>query len=115
VTLPALLRAELAGPPTATLLVLTLAWGAVSRSSASPVYKNLTTAGVVALVFRCRPLDSGNPDSAAAVAVRWADLAEIVNLMVPTSIRRKPLDTHSEHHPFEGTTAGSVSQLASGT
>lgn len=46
------------------------------------VYKNLT-AGVVALVFRCHPLDTADPDSAEAVAVRWADPAEIAALMDP--------------------------------
>ena len=46
------------------------------------VYKNLN-AGVVALVFRCHPLDAPNTDSAEAVAVRWADPAEITDLMDP--------------------------------
>ncbi len=46
------------------------------------VYKNLTI-GVVALVFRCVPLDTADPNSAEAVAVRWADLDEIPDLMTP--------------------------------
>ncbi|MGH3796907.1 MAG: NUDIX hydrolase [Pseudonocardiaceae bacterium] len=46
------------------------------------VYKNLTV-GVVALVFRCIPLGDPDPASAEAVTVRWADLAEIPNLMDP--------------------------------
>lgn len=46
------------------------------------VYKNLA-AGVVALVFRCHPLDTPDPDSAEAAAVRWADPAEIADLMDP--------------------------------
>ena len=46
------------------------------------VYKNLN-AGVVALVFRCHPLDAPDTDSAEAVAVRWADPAEIIDLMDP--------------------------------
>lgn len=48
------------------------------------VYKNLA-AGVVALVFRCHPLDTADTDtdSAEAVAVRWADPTEIANLMDP--------------------------------
>jgi len=46
------------------------------------VYKNLN-AGVVALVFRCHPLDAPDTDSAEAVAVRWADAAEITDLMNP--------------------------------
>lgn len=46
------------------------------------VYKNLA-AGVVALVFRCHPLGTADPDSAEAVAVRWADPSEIAELMDP--------------------------------
>lgn len=46
------------------------------------VYKNLT-AGVVALVFRCHPLDTADVDSAEAVAVRWADSAEVSGMMDP--------------------------------
>ena len=46
------------------------------------VYKNLAL-GVVAIVFRCTPLGEPDPDSAEAVAVRWADLAEISDLMKP--------------------------------
>jgi 8-oxo-dGTP diphosphatase len=46
------------------------------------VYKNLTV-GVVALVFRCIPLGDPDSDSAEAMAVRWADLAEIPHLMAP--------------------------------
>lgn len=46
------------------------------------VYKNLTI-GVVALVFRCVPLDTADPDSIEAVAVRWANLDEIPKLMTP--------------------------------
>lgn len=46
------------------------------------VYKNLTV-GVVALVFRCTPLSDPDTATAEAVAVCWADLSEIPNLMVP--------------------------------
>ncbi|MQA15704.1 MAG: NUDIX domain-containing protein [Pseudonocardiaceae bacterium] len=46
------------------------------------VYKNLT-AGVVALVFRCHPLSTPDPNSAEAVAVRWADPTEIATMMDP--------------------------------
>ncbi|MGH3963032.1 MAG: NUDIX hydrolase [Pseudonocardiaceae bacterium] len=46
------------------------------------VYKNLT-AGVVALAFRCTPLGDPDPATAEAVAVRWAELAEISDLMDP--------------------------------
>lgn len=46
------------------------------------VYKNLTV-GVVALVFRCTPLGDPDPATAEAVAVRWAELAEIPDLMDP--------------------------------
>lgn len=45
-------------------------------------YKNLSR-GVVALVFRCTPLGTAHPDSVEAVAVRWADPAEITALMDP--------------------------------
>lgn len=46
------------------------------------VYKNLTI-GVVALVFRCVPLDPPDLNSVEALAVRWADLDEIPDLMAP--------------------------------
>ncbi|HEV7450239.1 MAG TPA: NUDIX domain-containing protein [Pseudonocardiaceae bacterium] len=46
------------------------------------VYKNLTI-GVVALVFRCTPLDLPDLNSVEALAVRWADLDEIPDLMAP--------------------------------
>lgn len=46
------------------------------------VYKNLRV-GVVALVFRCTPLGTARGDSPEAVAVRWADPAEITALMEP--------------------------------
>ncbi|MGH3937555.1 MAG: NUDIX domain-containing protein [Pseudonocardiaceae bacterium] len=46
------------------------------------VYKNLTI-GVVALVFRCAPLNKPDPNTAEAVAIRWANLSEIPNLMDP--------------------------------
>lgn len=48
----------------------------------SGVYKNLRR-GVVALVFRCTPLDAAHAHSAEAAEIRWADLAEIPNLMDP--------------------------------
>ena len=46
------------------------------------VYKNLTR-GVVALVFRCSPLGDPDPVSDEAAKIRWADLAEISDLMDP--------------------------------
>jgi 8-oxo-dGTP diphosphatase len=49
------------------------------------VYKNMR-AGVVALVFRCTPAlpyGDAQPQSAEAVAVRWVDLTEVLDLMDP--------------------------------
>lgn len=46
------------------------------------VYKNLRV-GVVALVFRCTPLGTGHAHTAEAFAVRWAEPAEIAELMDP--------------------------------
>lgn len=46
------------------------------------VYKNLQR-GIVALVFRCTPLSEPDGDSAEAVDVRWADPADVPNLMDP--------------------------------
>jgi hypothetical protein len=51
------------------------------------VYKNLTI-GVVALVFRCTPLDLPDLNSVEALAVRWADLDEIPDLMAPAYAAR---------------------------
>jgi ADP-ribose pyrophosphatase YjhB (NUDIX family) len=46
------------------------------------VYKNMQR-GVVALVFRCRPLAERPRATAEAAAVRWADPAEIASMMDP--------------------------------
>jgi 8-oxo-dGTP diphosphatase len=46
------------------------------------VYKNLRV-GVVALVFRCTPLGTGHAYTSEAFAVRWAEPAEIAELMDP--------------------------------
>ncbi|MDP8928443.1 MAG: NUDIX hydrolase [Actinomycetota bacterium] len=48
----------------------------------SGVYKNLHR-GVVALVFRCTPLNDPDGHSVEAADVRWADLAEVPRLMDP--------------------------------
>ena len=46
------------------------------------VYKNMQR-GVVALVFRCQPLDDHARTSDEAASVRWADPDEIASLMAP--------------------------------
>ena len=46
------------------------------------VYKNMRL-GVVALVFRCRPVAGHARTSEEAAEVRWADPAEVENLMAP--------------------------------
>ena len=46
------------------------------------VYKNVQR-GIVALVFRCTPLSEPDGHSAEAASVRWADPAEVPNLMDP--------------------------------
>jgi ADP-ribose pyrophosphatase YjhB (NUDIX family) len=44
------------------------------------VYKNMTR-GVVALVFRCRPLSRDATSGAEAAECRWLDAADVANLM----------------------------------
>lgn len=46
------------------------------------VYKNMTR-GVVALVFRCRPLDERLGISDEATSVRWTDPGEVSSLVAP--------------------------------
>ena len=46
------------------------------------VYKNVQR-GIVALVFRCTPLSEPDSHTAEAVNVRWADPADVPNLMDP--------------------------------
>jgi ADP-ribose pyrophosphatase YjhB (NUDIX family) len=46
------------------------------------VYKNMAR-GVVALVFRCRPLSERSYATDEAASVRWVDPAEITHLMDP--------------------------------
>ncbi|MHC8504079.1 NUDIX hydrolase [Pseudonocardia bannensis] len=46
------------------------------------VYKNMTR-GVVALVFRCRPLSLRPSATDEAVTVRWVNPSEVVGLMDP--------------------------------
>lgn len=46
------------------------------------VYKNMTR-GIVALVFRCTPGNGQPSTSNETSAVRWADPAEVANLMAP--------------------------------
>jgi len=54
----------------------------VSVDRLTGAYKNMNRA-VVALVFRCTPLDERPQETDEASSVRWADPAEIVDLMDP--------------------------------
>jgi ADP-ribose pyrophosphatase YjhB (NUDIX family) len=44
------------------------------------IYKNMTR-GIVALVFRCRPLGTPSPETVEAVAVEWRRLDELEGLL----------------------------------
>src|SRR3954462_4462635 len=46
------------------------------------VYKNMSRA-IVALVYRCHPLQGAGHPTAEAAAVRWADPSEVSRLMTP--------------------------------
>ncbi|MGI9064115.1 MAG: NUDIX hydrolase [Pseudonocardiaceae bacterium] len=51
------------------------------------LYKNVK-AGIVAAVFRCRPLTEPANETAEAVEVAWIDRADVPHLMTPTFTAR---------------------------
>jgi ADP-ribose pyrophosphatase YjhB (NUDIX family) len=78
----------------------------------SGLYKNVK-AGIIANVFRCRPLTEPATETAEAAEVAWLNPADVPHLMTPTFTPAS--STHSRQHPRSGpTTAHTCSISGSG-